>query len=141
MDLIGSLFIFAGIAVVSYAYAKRKRIEQEATVQGQGTGGSQQAQLNVVKEELERRKRILERVEKFVKGSKLVEPIAKWKDETIYKYVFNDGYLYEFEDILVENNQRIGIDEEYLCFKQICYKRVNNPLDFMEKFGKELNLQ
>jgi hypothetical protein len=141
MDLIGSLFIFAGIAVVSYAYAKRKRIEQEATVQGQGTGGSQQSQLNVVKEELERRKRILERVEKFVKGSKLVEPIAKWKNDTIYKYVFNDGYLYEFEDILVESNQRIGIDEEYLCFKQVCYKRVNNPLDFMEKFGKDLNLQ
>jgi hypothetical protein len=136
MDLIGSLFLFAVVAIVSYSYARKKRLEQEASLQNVG---SSKNQLAVLQEELERRAKIINRVDAFIKGSKFIEPIATWRNEKIYKYVFNNGFLYEFDDILPENNQRIGIDEENLCFKQFCYKRVNNPTDFMAKFGTFLN--
>lgn len=136
MDLIGSLFLFAVVAIVSYSYAKRKRLEQEASLQNVG---ADKTQLNVLQEELERRAKIISRVDDFIKSSKFIEPIATWRNEKIYKYIFNNGYLYEFDDILAENNQRIGIDDESLCFKQFCYKRVSNPIDFMNKFGNFLN--
>lgn len=136
MNWIESLIVFAAIAVVAYTYAKKKRLEQEALSPNPGTAVN--SQISLLKEELERRAKIINRVESFIKNSKFIEPIATWRNDKIYKYVFNNGYLYEFEEILPENNQRIGIDEEFLCFKQFCYKRVNNPVDFMEKFGKSL---
>lgn len=135
MDLIGTLFLFAAFAIVSYTYAKRKRLEQEANLQNIG---SNTTQVNVLQEELERRNKIINRLDAFIKGSKFIEPIATWRNEKIYKYVFNNGCLYEFDDILPESNQRIGIDEDSLCFKQFCYKRVNNPAEFMTKFGSAL---
>lgn len=136
MELIGSLFVFVALVIVSYSYAKKKRIEYETIKQ---SNGSSPNQLNVLQEELERRTKIINRVETFVKSSKFIEPIATWRNEKIYKYVFNNGYLYEFEDILPENNQRVGIDDDFLCFKQFCYKRVSNPTEFMTKFGQALS--
>jgi hypothetical protein len=136
MELIGSLFVFLTLVIVSYSYAKKKRLEQE-TIKKTNVGSKNQ--LNILQEELERRTKIINRVEAFIKSSKFIEPIATWRNERIYKYVFNNGYLYEFEDILPENNQRIGIDDDFLCFKQFCYKRVNNPTEFMTKFGAALN--
>lgn len=133
MDLVGSLFLFAAIAIVSYTYAKRRRLEQEAKLQSVG-----HQQILEAKEELDRRARILDKIENFLKSSKFIEPIANWRNEKIYKYIFNNGYLYEFEEIMAENNQRVGMDDEYLCFKQLCYKRVNNPTGFMEKFAHEI---
>lgn len=94
-----------------------------------------------MKEEFERRAKILTKVEDFVKSSKFVEPIAVWKNDNIYKYIFNNGKLYEFEEIMPETNQRIGIDDDYLCFKRFCYKRVANPINFINKFGKMLNIK
>jgi hypothetical protein len=136
MELIGSLFIFLTLVIVSYSYARKKRLEQE-TIKRTNVGSKNQ--LNILQEELERRTKIINRVEAFIKSSKFIEPIATWRNERIYKYVFNNGYLYEFDDILPENNQRIGIDDDFLCFKQFCYKRVNNPTEFMTKFGPALN--
>jgi hypothetical protein len=136
MELIGSVFIFISLVIFSYSYAKKKRVEQEAMKQNNNGGTNQ---LNVLQEELERRTKIINRVEAFIKSSKFIEPIATWRNERIFKYVFNNGYLYEFEDILPENNQRVGIDDDFLCFKQFCYKRVSNPTDFMVKFGSALN--
>lgn len=135
MELIGSLLFFLALVIVSYSYAKKKRLEQEAIKQNNSSGGNQ---LNMLQEELERRTKIINRVEAFIKNSKFIEPIATWKNERIYKYIFNNGCLYEFEDILPENNQRIGLDDDFLCFKQFCYKRVDNPTDFMTKFGTAL---
>jgi len=136
MEILESLLVFAGIAIVAYGYAKRKRLEQDPALIA--SGENKNTQLNVLKEELDRRAKIIKRVEEFVKGSKFIEPIATWRNDNIYKYVFNEGYLYEFNEILSENNQRVGIDEESLCFKQFCYKRVVNSSDFIQKFGKAL---
>ncbi len=138
MELIGSFLIFVAVVIVSYSYAKKKRIEQEANLQTNGVNVGNKNQLNVLQEELERRQKIMSRVDAFIKSSKFIEPIATWRNEKIYKFIFNNGYLYEFDDILPENNQRIGIDDEFLCFKQFCYKRVNNPTEFMSKFGTAL---
>jgi len=138
MELIGSFLIFIAVVIVSYSYAKKKRLEQEANLQINGANVGNKNQLNVLQEELDRRQKIMSRVDAFIKNSKFIEPIATWRNERIYKYVFNNGYLYEFEDILPENNQRIGLDDDYLCFKQFCYKRVNNPTEFMSKFGTAL---
>lgn len=95
----------------------------------------------IIKEELSRRNKIVEKVDSFIKNSKFVEPIAVWGGENIYKYIFNNGKLYEFEDFMTENNQRIGIDEEYLCFKKFCYKRVKNPISFINRFGDALKIK
>ncbi len=95
----------------------------------------------IIKEEINRRNKIIEKVDVFIKNSKFVEPIAVWGGENIYKYIFNNGKLYEFEDFMTENNQRIGIDEEYLCFKKFCYKRVKNPMAFINKFGEALKFK
>ncbi len=95
----------------------------------------------IIKEEINRRNKIIEKVDAFIKNSKFVEPIAIWGGEHIYKYIFNNGKLYEFDDFMTENNQRVGIDEEYLCFKKFCYKRVKNPMVFINKFGDALKLK
>ncbi len=127
---IGWVLLLAIITVASYYYAKKKSSTEVTSNKDFG-----KEQEGFLKEELTRRAKIVEKVEGFIKGSKLVEPIATWKEDKIYKYVFNNGKLYEFDDIMPESNQRVGIDEEYLCFKRFCYKRVTNPIQFLNKFG------
>ncbi len=129
----GLTFLFLGLIVASYYYLKDK--EKKKKLEG---GNNFE---NMLKEEFERRAKILTKVESFIKSSKFIEPIAVWKNDNIYKYIFNNGKLYEFEEIMPENNQRIGIDDDYLCFKRFCYKRVANPINFINKFGKMLNLK
>jgi len=128
MDLIGSLLLMLALFVIIYSVLQNIQIENKI-------------QLNKNQEESNRKEQILNRVEEFIKGSKFVEPIATWKGEKIYKYIFKDGYLYEFKDTFTDNNQKIGIDDEFLCFKQICYKRVTDPTEFIQKFGKQLGIQ
>ena len=55
------------------------------------------------------------------------------------EYVYSDGFLYEFKEILAGNNRRVGKDSENLCFRDLSYLRVNNPTDFIEKFSDELS--
>lgn len=129
----GVTFLFLGLIIASYYYLKNKKRKTVET----GKNNFEK----VLKEEFERRAKILTKVEAFVKSSKFVEPIAVWKNDNIYKYIFNNGKLYEFEEIMPETNQRIGIDDDYLCFKRFCYKRVANPINFINKFGKMLNIK
>lgn len=134
MEIIGILCILFGIAVILYTIIKRydaqrvgvSRIKEQMSVQKQR------------EEDQGRKSQIIDKVEKFLKTSRFVEPIAKWREEDVFKYVFNDGYLYEFDDIMTEANQKVGMDEDFLCFKRLSYKRVLNPVDFMSKFSKSL---
>lgn len=132
MNFFGSLFLFIALLLFFYALNRRRKdsiqVNEEKPVMSPGAE-------KVMHEELSRRRRILEKVETFLKGSQFIEPIAVWHKEKIYKYVYNGRYLYEFDEFMAENNQRIGIDEDYLCFKQLCYKRVMNPVDFINKFS------
>lgn len=88
----------------------------------------------MVLEEQARRERILSEIHHFLTSAQFFEPVAKWRDEDIYRYILNEGYLYEFEEIMPPAHQRIGRDEEYLCFKQLTYKRVMNPEEFFSKY-------
>jgi hypothetical protein len=132
MNFFGSLFLF--IALLLFFYALNRRRKDSIQVNEEKPAMSPGAE-KIMHEELSRRRRILEKVETFLKGSQFIEPIAVWHKEKIYKYVYNGRYLYEFDEFMAENNQRIGIDEDYLCFKQLCYKRVMNPVDFINKFS------
>ncbi len=134
MEVFIGLFIFVMIALSSYVYLKKQNTDLKNKLSSMNNTKLVEAQ-----EELLRRSRIVEKVDSFLKKSKFFEPIANWRGDKIYKYIFSDGYLYEFEEIMAENNQRIGLDEEFLCFKQLSYKRVNNPEQFIKKFSSELN--
>lgn len=132
MNFFGSLFLFIALLLFFYTLNRRRRDNEQVTEPKVVTAPENE---KVMQEELSRRRRILEKVETFLKGSQFIEPIAVWHKEKIYKYVYNGRYLYEFDEFMAENNQRIGIDEDYLCFKQLCYKRVMNPVEFIDKFS------
>lgn len=108
-------------------------IKNKAGLASLSSGKASPVNEKILKEELERRKKILVEVESFLKGSEYFEPIARWRDGSIYRYILNDGKLYEFSDIMVEENQRVGRDDDFLCFKQLSYKRVTDPTDFISK--------
>ena len=136
MEIIGSLCILFGISIFLYTVIKRYEAQRVGASKIKKQMGIQKQK----EEEQSRRNIIINKVENFLKTSKFVEPIAKWREEDVYKYVFNDGYLYEFEDIMTENNQKVGMDEDFLCFKRLFYKRVANPVDFMSKFSESIAL-
>ena len=136
MDIVGSLILFIGLAFLAHYYVKKKSIELEAKLETVDHGSTIDLQ-----QEMQRRNRIKEKVEEFLKESKFFDPIATWRNEKIYKFIFNKGYLYEFDEIMPENNQRIGLDDNFLCFKQLNYKRVNNPEEFIQKFGNEIRVE
>lgn len=127
--------LFVLIVMLVALVAVIHKVMTSATVENASVNKDKESYLI---EEIKRRTKILERVESFVKDSKFIEPIATWKNDQIYKYVFNNGKLYEFEDIMPENNQRVGVNEDYLCFKRVCYKRVENAAPFLSKFGDAL---
>lgn len=129
MELFSNLCILIGVSVFLYTIVKRYETQRIGAVRIK-----EEMLIQKKKEEEQLRKtQIINKVENFLQKSQFIEPIAKWREEDVYKYVFNDGYLYEFEDIMSEKNQRIGLDEDSLCFKRLSYKRVNDP-DFVNKF-------
>lgn len=77
-------------------------------------------------EEENRKKAILSKIDTFLSNAQFLEPIAKWRNEKVYKYILNNEQIYEFDDFMTEQNQRIGVDEDFLCFKRLVYKRKKN---------------
>lgn len=134
MEMIGSLCILFGISLFIYTIIKR----YEAQKIGASKIKAQMSYQQQKEEEQSRRAQIISKVENFLKTSKFEDPIIKWRNEDVYRYIFNDGYVYEFEDIMTENNQKIGMDEDFLCFKKLCYKRVTNPVEFLSKFSGKI---
>lgn len=88
-----------------------------------------------------RRDEIKQELDSFLKNSHFFTPIAQWRNKTIYEYIFNkEGYLYQFEEIMSENNQIAGRDEDQLCFERLNYKRIKNPTEFLEKNAEAKSL-
>lgn len=77
----------------------------------------------------------------FLQHSKFINPIASWRGEKIYQYIFNEGFLYEFTDILPEDESKIEIDEKNLTFNQMLYTRLENNEAFLSHFSHELNAE
>lgn len=75
----------------------------------------------------------------FLQHSKFINPIASWKGEKIYQFILNDGFLYEFYEILPEEESKIEINEKALTFNQMLYLRSKDHDKFLNGFSKELN--
>lgn len=134
IDMIGMVFLLATLALISYSIIKKKAFGGADDKEVQEAIKLTQQQI----EEANRRQRVMDRVDEFLKTSKFIEPIATWRNDPIYRYVFNEGVLYEFNEIMAPTNSSIGVSDDFLCFKQLCYKRVNNPIDFINKFTEQI---
>ena len=113
MELISGFFFVVVIGVISYVFTRK-----EAPVQSAENG----IEVDTLKE-LERRQEIIEQVESFLLNASYLEHIGNFNREKVYKYISNEGRTYEFSDFMAENNQKIGIDDDWLCFKRMTYKR------------------
>lgn len=95
-----------------------------------------------IKEGLLKRELLIKKIETnvkvFIENANFFEPIMRWQNKDIYKFIYNKGYLYEFSDLLSEADNKIGVDENMLYFDRICYKRVNNPDLFISKYSENL---
>lgn len=132
MDLLGVLILLI-LCLVPYLIVARNK-NQVQTVPPLEYN-------KIIQQEEKRKQEIIEKIDVFLKSALFVEPIAVWNGQDIYKYVCSEGYLYEFKDTMSDNSQRIGMDEEYLCFKKLCYQRVENPVDFMQKHGQIIDIK
>lgn len=131
MDLLSTIFLLISLGLMGYMFINRNKLN----VQSSPTAENSKA----IEEEIIRKNEIIKKVDDFLKDSQFFEPIAKLNDEPIYNYVFNEGYLYKFEEIMPATNQRIGIDDDQLCFKKLYYKRVNDPVEFISLFSDNFN--
>lgn len=89
---------------------------------------------NKFKEHIAETFKNLSNVQLFLENSVFYNPIANWNNAIIYQYVFNDGYLYEFNSTLSQMNEKTSITEDLLYFNQLSYKRVNDPQLFIKKY-------
>lgn len=113
MELISGFFFVVVIGIISYVFTRKEKPNEN------------KIDIDAYKE-LERRKHIIEQVEGFLTGALYLEHIGNLNKEKVYKYIANQGKIYEFFDFMTENNQKIGIDENWLCFKKMSYKRNND---------------
>ena len=131
-------FVFLGLAIliVLYAVVKRKVMNVQDI-----SNNPKQNNILLEAENL-RRQRILEKINVLLSQSLFFEPIARWRGDNIYKFVLHNNTLYEFVDIMPEENQRIGIDEEFLCFNRLSYKKIEKSSEELEsiKSGQNYNV-
>jgi hypothetical protein len=85
-------------------------------------------------EEMQRRKLLLLDIENFLSKAIFLKPFAILGGDKIFEYILTETRLYEFEDFMSDKNQRIRLNEDFLCFKKCRYKRVNE----LEKLNKIL---
>lgn len=77
----------------------------------------------------------------IVNNSLFFEPMANWRGETVYKFMLYNNDVFEFEDFLTENENMIGINNEKICFKRLCYKKLNNNIEKLLENFKQLKGQ
>lgn len=116
MELISGFFFIVIIGVISYVFSKKDNPKENKI-----------EELDSDKE-MKIRNQILEQIDFFLSDASYHEHLGNWNKEKIYKYICNKGRVYEFEDFMSENNQRIGINEEQLCFKRMAYKRNDKAI-------------
>lgn len=116
MELISGFFFVVIIGIISYVFSKKESPNEN------------KIELETHKE-LERRKKIVEQVDIFLSDALYLEHIGNWNKEKVYKYIANQGKVYEFSDFMSDNNQKVGIDDNNLCFKKMAYKRSENIIN------------
>lgn len=110
MELISGFFFIVVIGIISYVFTRKENVSEN------------KVEIETHKE-IERRKQIIEQVESFLSNASYLEHIGNFDKEKVYKYISNQGKTYEFSDFMAENNQKIGIDDNWLCFRRMSYKR------------------
>jgi len=121
MELISGFFFVVIIGIISYVFSKKEVTLKE---------NNEITEVN--HKELERRKKIVEQVDNFLSGALYLDHMGNWNKEKVYKYIFNENKLYEFHDFMTDDNQKIGIDDSWLCFKKMSYKRNQNNISIIE---------
>ena len=135
MDFVSGLILICFFLVIAYFYSHNKILQTEKNIK---TIQKETKLLQRESQDLLRKANVMNRVNEFLKNAFFLEKIGFWQENIIYRYIFNQGYLYEFFEILSKQQDKIGIDEDDLCFHQMCYKRVVNTSDFMKKFESEI---
>lgn len=121
MELISGFFFVVIIGIISYVFSKKEVTLKE---------NNEITEIN--HKELERRKKIVEQVDNFLSSALYLEHMGNWNKEKVYKYIFNENKLYEFHDFMTDDNQKIGIDDSWLCFKKMAYKRNENNISIIK---------
>lgn len=67
---------------------------------------------------------IKETVLNVVNNALYFEPMAKWKNEVIYKFIVSSKDVFEFEEFLTKENNIVGVSDKLLCFNQLSYKKI-----------------
>lgn len=133
MEIIGGFLIFLAIGMISYFYVKKRQLDEISRIESTLHAADMiQEQQKVVKEQ------ITQKVETFLENSQYFNLIGTFKNQKVYQYIYNNGYLYEFKDFMDAKNHRFGMSDEEICFKQMSYSRVENPTIFLEKFNIQL---
>jgi hypothetical protein len=135
MDFISGLIVVCFFLIIAYFYSQNKILTTENTIK---LFQKENKELAKESQDLLRKASIINKVNEFLQHALFLEKIGFWQENIIYKYIFNKGYLYEFYETLSKKQDKIGIDEEFLCFHQMCYKRVINTADFIQKFESEI---
>lgn len=110
MELISGFFFIVVIGIISYVFTRKETVTEN------------KVELETHKE-IERRKQIIEQVDNFLSSASYLEHIGNFNKEKVYKYISNHGKTYEFSDFMAEDHQKIGIDDNWLCFRRMSYKR------------------
>lgn len=135
MDFISGLIVVCFFLVIAYFYSQNKILTTENKVK---LFKKENEKLKKEYQDLVIEKSIIKKVNEFLENAIFVEKIGFLQDNIIYKYIFKNGYLYEFHETLAKEKEKIGINEDFLCFHLMCYKRVINTADFIKKFESEV---
>lgn len=137
MEILMIGIVFVLLALAFYLYLEIKKVKESKKQIDEYN-----QEINKLKESKalgEYRNGILEKVDNFLKESKFINALGLRNNEKIFQYIYKNGELYEFKEILTKSNNKIGVDSQFLCFKDLSYVRVSNPKDFIEKYSSELN--
>lgn len=96
----------------------------------QPTMSAAEAQLNT---ELLNTFKAATNLDNFLKGARYFQQIATVQDKPVYKYIYNNGFLYEFKDFLPRDKKVFLMNEEALSFDYMYYERTSPTPEFVAK--------
>lgn len=120
MDLVTVFVSFGVVIYFFYKVLKNDQLGKAVDI------FAKNAEINSrIIEEIQKRERIIKRVEEFVRNSELIEEIGSYDGLPVFKYVANGGVVYKFDDFLTDKTDKIGIDFNELCFNRKRYIRLD----------------
>lgn len=137
METVGLLFIVVSILLFVLINFKRFINQKNAA-----ESFKKEIQTNPGLDEPQKKKEaVIKNIEGFLKTSRFYEMAGRRGDDKIYNYIFNSGKIYKFDGFLSPNNLKVGIDEDFLFFKGMSYKRITDNKEtneFYEKFPTQI---